>query len=60
MEQQFQENWNNLVEQFNLEDKDWATTLYSRRTLWVEKFKRGKFYAWMTTTQRNEGINVTL
>jgi hypothetical protein len=49
---EFDANWQSLLECYNLEDNAWLRGLYSERTFWVPAYMKGVFWAGMTTTQR--------
>lgn len=50
-EPEFEEMWRKLIQDFNLEDNDWARTLYAKKRSWAETFLRGHFFGGMRTSQ---------
>ncbi|KAL6191652.1 hypothetical protein ACLB2K_038042 [Fragaria x ananassa] len=49
--------WDNMVDNFRLENNTWITALYQKRDRWAETFFRGQFCVGMCSTQRCEGYN---
>ncbi|XP_074298791.1 protein FAR-RED IMPAIRED RESPONSE 1-like [Silene latifolia] len=54
---EFEVGWKNFVDEFGLAKNDWLYTLYKDRRRWVPAFVNDCFWAGMSTTQRNEGVN---
>ena len=52
----FQKKWDELLHEYELEDNDWMSNLYSLRTKWAAVY-RDSFTADMNSTQRSEGMN---
>ncbi|KAI8523836.1 hypothetical protein RHMOL_Rhmol13G0103200 [Rhododendron molle] len=53
----FEQNWADLIKQFNLQSNDWLAGLYKERHRWVPAFVKDTFWAGMSTTQRSESMN---
>ncbi|KAI8563278.1 hypothetical protein RHMOL_Rhmol03G0100700 [Rhododendron molle] len=53
----FERNWADLINQFNLQSNDWLAGLYKERHRWVPAFVKDTFWAGMSTTQRSESMN---
>ncbi|XP_062155261.1 protein FAR1-RELATED SEQUENCE 5-like [Alnus glutinosa] len=54
---EFDANWQSLLDCYNLRDNAWLCGLYSERTFWVPAYLKDVFWAGMTTTQRSESMN---
>jgi hypothetical protein len=54
---EFDVNWQSLLECYNLEDNAWLCGLYSERNFWVPAYLKDVFWAGMTTIQRSESMN---
>jgi hypothetical protein len=54
---EFDANWQSLLDCYNLKDNAWLCGLYSERTFWVPAYLKDVFWAGMTTTQRSESMN---
>jgi hypothetical protein len=54
---EFEENWKNLLETYELQDNAWLNGLYNERTFWVPTYMKDTFWAGMNTTQRSESMN---
>ncbi|GAB2283912.1 Anaphase-promoting complex subunit 10 [Dionaea muscipula] len=52
----FEENWANLINKYNLQDNDWLSGLYNEKRRWVPAFVKDTFWAGMSTTQRSESM----
>jgi len=52
----FNEKWNKLLLDYNLEDNEWMANLYTLRHKWAAIY-RDSFTADMNSTQRSEGMN---
>ncbi|KAH9680533.1 protein FAR1-RELATED SEQUENCE [Citrus sinensis] len=55
--EEFEQLWQNMVEELGLQNNDWVKKIYSKRERWAEAFLRGHFFGGMRTTQRCEGMN---
>ncbi|KAI8563366.1 hypothetical protein RHMOL_Rhmol03G0106400 [Rhododendron molle] len=55
--EEFEQNWANLIKQFNLQSNDWLVGLYKERHRWVPAFLNDIFWTRMSSTQRNESMN---
>ncbi|XP_024164366.1 protein FAR1-RELATED SEQUENCE 5-like [Rosa chinensis] len=53
----FEEQWKKLIEEHELEQKEWLQQLYEIRESWVPVYNRSTFFAGMNTTGRSEGTN---
>lgn len=53
----FERNWANLIDRYNLKDNVWLGGLFEDRDRWVPAFVKDTFWAGMSTTQRSESIN---
>ncbi|XP_057471940.1 protein FAR1-RELATED SEQUENCE 5-like [Actinidia eriantha] len=54
---EFEENWANVINKFQLGDNDWLSGLYEERHRWVLAFVKDNFWAGMSSTQRSESMN---
>ncbi|XP_074571837.1 protein FAR-RED IMPAIRED RESPONSE 1-like [Curcuma longa] len=50
-------NWKKLIQDFNLENNDWLSSLWSCRHKWMPVYVKDKFWAGMSTSQRSESMN---
>ncbi|KAH9679529.1 protein FAR1-RELATED SEQUENCE [Citrus sinensis] len=55
--EEFEQLWQNMVEELGLQNNDWVKKIYSKRERWAEAFLRGHFFGGMRTTQCCEGMN---
>ena len=55
--EEFELEWNKIMENYGLGDNDWLGNLYMRREKWVPAYLRRKFCVGMSTTQRSESMN---
>ena len=55
--EQFQENWNSMIENFGLQEEAWLRKMYTKRAMWAEAYLRGHFLAGLRSTQRCEGMD---
>jgi hypothetical protein len=55
--EKYEENWEDLLEKYNLHDNAWLNGLYMDKTFWVPAYMKYTFWAGMSTTQRSESIN---
>ncbi|KAL7220338.1 hypothetical protein ACSBR2_013257 [Camellia fascicularis] len=55
---EFEENWNKLIENYQLESNEWLFGLFEDRHQWVPAFVKDIFWAGMSTTQRSESMHV--
>jgi transposase-like protein len=58
--QQFEENWNSMIEYFDLKENKWLCKMYTNRAMWAEAYLRGQFWAEIRSTQRCEGMNARM
>ena len=56
----FQRKWQEMVEEFGVEDRPWIIDLYVKREMWATAHIRGKFFAGFRTTSRCEGLHSLL
>jgi hypothetical protein len=54
---EFDENWQSLLESYNLRDNAWLCELYSERTHWVPTYVKDTLWAGMSITQKSESMN---
>ncbi|KAJ1398922.1 MULE transposase domain [Sesbania bispinosa] len=57
---EFEQKWDRLISKFNLEDNQWVSTLYQRRSKWATAHIRGNFFAGFRTTSRCESLHAEL
>ncbi|XP_062145444.1 protein FAR1-RELATED SEQUENCE 8-like [Alnus glutinosa] len=55
--EEYEENWKDLLEKYNLHDNAWLNGLYKDKTFWVPAYMKDTFWAGMNTTQRSESMN---
>ncbi|XP_062162209.1 protein FAR1-RELATED SEQUENCE 4-like [Alnus glutinosa] len=55
--EEYEKNWKNLLESYDLHDNAWLRGLYSERTFWVPAYMKDTFWAGMNTTPRSESMN---
>ncbi|KAF8396227.1 hypothetical protein HHK36_017841 [Tetracentron sinense] len=54
----FEMAWENMINGYGLADNEWLRMVYENRQKWVPVFVKDTFYAGMSTSQRNETLNV--
>ncbi|VFQ70585.1 unnamed protein product [Cuscuta campestris] len=54
---EFQKSWQNLVQNFELEENELIQSLYEDRMKWVPTFIRNAILAGMSTSTRSESVN---
>ncbi|KAL7199835.1 hypothetical protein ACSBR2_022025 [Camellia fascicularis] len=54
---EFEENWNNLIENYQLESNKWLFGLFEARHQWIPAFVKDIFWVGMSTTQRSESMH---
>ncbi|XP_028085338.1 protein FAR-RED IMPAIRED RESPONSE 1-like [Camellia sinensis] len=54
---EFEEYWEAMIENFNLNDNEWLGILYHERHRWIPAYIKDIFWAGMSTTQRSESMN---
>ncbi|XP_062164895.1 protein FAR1-RELATED SEQUENCE 5-like [Alnus glutinosa] len=52
--EEYEENWKDLLEKYNLHDNAWLNGLYMDKTFWVPAYMKDTFWVGMSTTQRSE------
>ncbi|KAF8661037.1 hypothetical protein HU200_057132 [Digitaria exilis] len=57
---QFEAEWRNLVEEFNISDHPAIKALWEKRDRWVPAYFKGMYCGSMTSTQRSESQNKVL
>ena len=57
---EFEEVWHDMLDNYDLGDNQWLNGLYEERYRWVPCFVKITFWAGMSTTQRNESMNIFL
>ncbi|XP_070667414.1 protein FAR1-RELATED SEQUENCE 5-like [Malus domestica] len=55
--EEFESNWNKLLDDYELRGNDWLEGIYLVREKWAQVYGRDHFCASMTTTQRIESLN---
>jgi hypothetical protein len=55
--EEYEENWKDLLEKYNLHDNAWLDGLYMDKTFWVPAYMKDTFWVEMSTTQRSESMN---
>ncbi|XP_058222510.1 protein FAR-RED IMPAIRED RESPONSE 1-like [Rhododendron vialii] len=55
--EEFEQNWADLINAYDLQGNDWLAGLYEERHRWVPAFVKDTFWAGMSTTQRGESMN---
>ncbi|XP_025628901.1 protein FAR1-RELATED SEQUENCE 5-like [Arachis hypogaea] len=53
----FRSKWDRMVEEFDVQDKQWIIDMYDNRHSWATAHIRGKFFAGFRTTSRCEGLH---
>ncbi|KAL3844867.1 hypothetical protein ACJIZ3_002270 [Penstemon smallii] len=59
-EEEFENTWKQMVDSYNIEDKDWFNLMYSLRHKWATAFSYHKFSAGLKATSRSEGTHAAL
>ncbi|XP_028066530.1 protein FAR1-RELATED SEQUENCE 6-like isoform X2 [Camellia sinensis] len=54
---EFEEYWEAMIENFNLNDNEWLGVLHRERHGWIPAYVKDIFWAGMSTTQRSESMN---
>lgn len=54
---EFEGRWEELVENYDLQNHDWLNEMYAIRGQWIGAYTRQHFSAGMTTTSRSESMN---
>jgi hypothetical protein len=55
--EEFDSEWEAMIDTYGLQDNQWLKTIYSIRAKWIPAYVRHDFCAGMSTTQRSESIN---
>ncbi|KAL3498526.1 hypothetical protein ACH5RR_041258 [Cinchona calisaya] len=53
-------HWENLIDEFGIQNNDWVRIVYCKKRRWAEAYCRGYFFAGMRSTQRSEKMNAFL
>jgi len=54
---EFELGWLGFINKYDLNANEWLSTLYDEKHRWVPYYLKCHFWAEMSTTQRNEGMN---
>ncbi|XP_028070209.1 protein FAR-RED IMPAIRED RESPONSE 1-like [Camellia sinensis] len=54
---EFEEYWEAMIENFNLNDNEWLGVLHRERHRWISTYVKDIFWIGMSTTQRSESMN---
>uniref|UniRef100_A0A5B7A3Y2 Protein FAR1-RELATED SEQUENCE n=1 Tax=Davidia involucrata TaxID=16924 RepID=A0A5B7A3Y2_DAVIN len=54
---EFEENWNMMIEKYKIHDNVWLLGMYKERRRWVPTFVKDSFWAGMFSTQRSESMH---
>jgi hypothetical protein len=52
----FEREWAEMSNQYNLQDKQWLTTLFEERAKWVPAYVKDTFWAGISTVRRSERL----
>jgi hypothetical protein len=53
----FESDWEAMIDKYGLQDNRWLQKIYSIRAKWIPAYVRNNFCAGMSTTQRSESMN---
>ena len=53
----FEDEWQRLMNEYNLEKNDWLQGLYKIKESWIPIYNRSTFFVGVNTTQRSESID---
>ncbi|XP_025640608.1 protein FAR1-RELATED SEQUENCE 5-like [Arachis hypogaea] len=56
----FEQNWEEMVGFFRVEDWEWIVDMYGKRNMWATTHIQGKFFAGFRTTSRCESLHSIL
>ncbi|XP_040989025.1 protein FAR1-RELATED SEQUENCE 6-like [Juglans microcarpa x Juglans regia] len=56
-ELEFESQWRDMLDIYDLHENAWLVSLYSDRRFWVLTYVKDTFWTGMSTTQRSEGMN---
>ena len=56
-EEDFENNWLDMIEKFELQTNEWLKSLFEDRKHWIPAYVRDTFFAGMSSTQRTESVN---
>ncbi|XP_028113810.1 protein FAR1-RELATED SEQUENCE 5-like [Camellia sinensis] len=54
---EFDEEWQMMIQKFSLHDNEWLAILYGERHRWIPAYVKDIFWAGMSTTQRSKSMN---
>ncbi|XP_068660353.1 protein FAR1-RELATED SEQUENCE 6-like [Aristolochia californica] len=54
--EEFESDWKNMVEQYNLHNNEWLLSLYENRHHWVPVYVKDKFWAGISPVQQFESV----
>ncbi|XP_057756753.1 protein FAR-RED IMPAIRED RESPONSE 1-like [Arachis stenosperma] len=57
IEESFEDNWSEFIDEYNLHNNTWLLDLYDDRRMWVSIYFKGEFWATMRSTQRSESMH---
>ncbi|KAK3144479.1 hypothetical protein QOZ80_4AG0313600 [Eleusine coracana subsp. coracana] len=52
----FEREWAEMINQYNLQDNQWLTTLFEERAKWVPAYVKDTFWAGISTVRRSERL----
>ncbi|XP_041018010.1 uncharacterized protein LOC121260246 [Juglans microcarpa x Juglans regia] len=56
-EPEFESQWRDMLDTYDLHENAWLVSLYSDRPFWVPGYVKDTFWAGMSSTQRSESMN---
>ncbi|XP_057730054.1 protein FAR1-RELATED SEQUENCE 5-like [Arachis stenosperma] len=57
MEESFEDDWTDFIDEYNLHNNTWLSDLYDDRRMWVPIYFKGEFWASIRSTQRSESMH---
>ncbi|KAI5418712.1 protein FAR1-RELATED SEQUENCE 5 [Lathyrus oleraceus] len=55
--EEFDSDWEAMIDKYGLQDNQWLNNIFSIREKWIPAYVRHNFCAGMSTTQRSESMN---
>ncbi|CAL9194074.1 protein FAR-RED IMPAIRED RESPONSE 1 [Musa acuminata AAA Group] len=55
--EEFDFNWDQMIQKYSLQSNAWLSTLYDNHHRWVPVYVKDSFWAGMSTTQRSESVH---
>ncbi|KAL6527188.1 hypothetical protein OROGR_016278 [Orobanche gracilis] len=55
--EEFESDWEAMIDKYGLQDNQWLENIYLIREKWIPSYVRNNFCAGMSTTQRSESMN---